>query len=361
MTTLRSLPALIALALSSLCAPAFAEGELQLGTLVNATPIERHNPSYPVSAAEQLKEGWVFISFCIDVQGNVHTPVIERSSGVPEFERASLKAILRWKYAPARLNGEPVEQCQASFRLQFSMRGLGLGARPAFTHQWKAASRLINEANLAEAKLALDALIPHNNYESAYLAVARARVAENTGDVKQQLSDLRTALMQSESMEKSLRRSVRRRVFALELQQSDWAAAHETYAALADQVDELSESEKNAGAKLAALVTGDTTLATHGELECRCDKANGAPLWSAPLLRREFTFSETSGKIDQIELRCLRHRFSAVFEANKGWRVPEAWGQCTLYVFGEEGAKFKLVEMAPQVAAAEGAASAAKP
>ena len=41
--------------------------------------------------------------------------------------------------------------------------------------------------------------------------------------------------------------------------------------------------------------------------------------------------------------------------------MPEAWGQCTLYVFGEEGAKFKLVEMAPQVAVAEGAASAAKP
>ncbi len=341
----------LALAVAFVCAPAFAEVEPPLGTFALAKPIHRRNPAYPISAAADWKEGWVLLSFCVDTTGTVHSVVIERSSGAPEFERVSLKAIQSWTYEPARLNGEPIEMCDVSVRLSFGMQGIGLGGRREFVREWRKASKLIEEARLAEAKAILDALKPSNNYESARMALARARIAANTGDQKQQLSDLRMALLQPQAMESRVRRSVRRQVFALEVQRREWASAHETYEDLADDVEALSEPEKKAGAQLADLIASDRTLATEGELECRCDKANGDPLWSARLLRREFAFAEASGKIDRFDLLCERHRFRAKFETDTAWRVPEAWGKCTLFVFGEEGAKFKLVETAPRVAA----------
>jgi TonB family protein len=350
----------LAVALAALCTPALAEEEPPLGTWIFAKPIARKNPSYPMSAVQQWKEGWVLVSFCIDATGSVHSAVIERSSGVPEFERAALRTIPKWKYEPARLNGEPTEACDVNVRLSFSMQGIGLGARREFVKQWKKASQLIDEAKLAEAKAVLDAIKPHNNYESGRLALARSRIASSTGDRKQQLADLRMALLQPKAIEPRLRRDVRRQVFALEIQQREWASAYETYGDLADDAEALSEPEKNAGAQLSSLIASDETLSTDGELECRCDKSNGDPLWSARLLRREFSFAEASGKIDRFDLLCEKRRFRATFQTGTAWRVPESWGKCTLYVFGEEGAKFKLVEMAPQIAAAEAAPPAGK-
>lgn len=314
---------------------------------------------YPMSAAAHWKEGWVVVSFCIDATGKVHTPVIERSSGAPEFERAALKALPGWIYEPARRDGQAIETCRVSVRLTFGMEGIPLGARRSYATRWKAASRLIDEGKVSEAKTIVDALTAENNYESARIALIRARIAANTGDTKQQLADLRAALWQPKSLEPPVRRNVRRQIFALELQHRDWAAAHDTYRDLADDVDKLSEAETRAGDQLAALVTGDQALATDAELECRCDKANGEPIWSARLLRREFGFSDATGKIDRFELRCTGTRFSAKFDTESAWTVPASWGDCTLFVFGEEGAKFRLVELAPQVAASAAPATPA--
>lgn len=348
-----------ALATTVMWATSTLAGEPPVGTLTLPKPIDRRSPDYPVVASMSWQEGWVLMSYCVDETGGVHTPVIERSSGVPAFERAALRTIPSWKYEPARRDGRAVEVCQVRVRLSFSMHGMPRGARVSFAKRWKKASRLIDEAKLAEAKQILDELSAENNYESARLSLARARIAANTGDRKQELGALRMALLQPQAIEPDLRKNVKRKVFALEVSQRDWASAHETYADLAEEVDSLSDSERRAGAQLAALVAGDQPLATDAELECRCDKSNGEPLWSARLLRREFGFSDATGKIDRFELRCTGTRFSAKFDTESAWTVPTSWGNCTLFVFGEEGAKFRLVELAPQVAASAASASPA--
>jgi TonB family protein len=348
-----------AIALVALCAPAVAEDAApRLGTLVDPKPIERKSPSYPMSALQGWKEGWVLVSFCVDTQGAVQNPVIERSSGVPEFERASLRAISQWKYEPARLDGLPVEQCQASVRLSFSMSGMPMGARPVFVRKWREASALIAQAKLAEAKVILDDLTPQNNYEGGRIALARSRIAQNTGDEQEQLAQLRAAMRQPQALEKDLLVNVERQVFALEVRNREWAAAYASYQALAKREDVLTPNERATGEKLDAMIRGGSVLSTDAKLECRCHRSNGAPLWSAQLLRREFGFGESVGAIERFELRCKGHRFSAAFEVDKAWRVPEAWGACTVYVFGEEGATFELLEY-PAAGAAAAAPAAA--
>jgi hypothetical protein len=98
-------------------------------------------------------------------------------------------------------------------------------------------------------------------------------------------------------------------------------------------------------------VRSEKLISSEGELTCRCDKEVQPAIWETKLLRREFGFASAEGKVDRFELRCARYRFTAAFVLDKNWRVPEAWGACSLYVFGEEGAKVKLIEMPAPIAA----------
>ena len=56
--------------------------------------------------------------------------------------------------------------------------------------------------------------------------------------------------------------------------------------------------------------------------------------------------SDVSGIADHVDLRCDFHRAVAEANSGTGLRLPEEWGDCRIYVFGEPGAKFKIVEYA---------------
>ncbi|MBM4383772.1 MAG: energy transducer TonB [Deltaproteobacteria bacterium] len=333
------------------CAPAAADLP-QFGTFVSAKPVERRNPSYPATAISRWKEGWVVVSYCIDATGAVRDPVIDRSSGAKEFERAALNSIPKWKYEPATLDGAPVEQCATQVRLSFNMEG-PLGARQEFAKPWRAAQKLIDANDLAGAEAKLSELVPENNYESARMHFARARIAEKRNDRRAQYEETQSARRFEYGVEKRLKADATRSAFALATNLQLWADALSLYEELKTEYPkELSEPLRNVGEEIAGKVKGDKAIATAGELTCRCDKEAQPALWEARLLRREFGFVDVVGKIERFELRCQGRRFTAKFETAKNWRVPDEWGACRLYVFGDEGAKFRLIEM-PDAATAQ--------
>ncbi len=67
-------------------------------------------------------------------------------------------------------------------------------------------------------------------------------------------------------------------------------------------------------------------------------------VWGHRLLRRMPGIQEIEGELDRVELRCKWKRVTAKPGEGKAWRIPEAWGTCDVFVFGEPGASFKLVE-----------------
>ena len=354
---LRTFP--IAAAVAAALATAAAAEDRPLGVFERAKRIDTTLPRFPAEARSQWLEGWVLASFCIGVDGKLRDPVIERSSGQKEFEREVLRTLPKWTYQPATQNGSPVEQCSVSVRISFSLQGAQYGARGAFVRKYRQASRLIEEGKLFEAGQVLDELKPSNNYESGRLAFARARVAEAAGKPAERLKHMRMALYFEDGIEKKHRGPAKRSVFALEVSQGEYAAALDRFRELMkDHGDELSVPEKLAGEQLEALVAGPKAIATPGELECRCDKENGEPLWSARLLRREFGFIDIEGEVERFEVRCETKQFAAKVAADKRWKIPPSWGDCTLFVFGAEGAKFRVVEMPEQVASVEAPAPA---
>lgn len=71
-------------------------------------PLYRVHPIYPTSMAKRMKSGWVRLQFTVSKSGFVKDIEVLESSD-SGFEKASIKAMEQWRYAPKFENGEPVE------------------------------------------------------------------------------------------------------------------------------------------------------------------------------------------------------------------------------------------------------------
>jgi len=87
----------------------------------DVVPIVRVNPQYPLRASERGIEGWVEVEFTISKLGTVKDPRVINSHPSSIFDRATLKAIRKWKYNPKIEDGEPVERPGIKVRLKFEL------------------------------------------------------------------------------------------------------------------------------------------------------------------------------------------------------------------------------------------------
>ena len=75
--------------------------------VVPATALQRVNPIYPPQARTQGIGGDVILDATIAQDGSV--PKVKIISGPPSLADAATRAVRRWRFSPAMLNGKPVE------------------------------------------------------------------------------------------------------------------------------------------------------------------------------------------------------------------------------------------------------------
>jgi protein TonB len=81
-------------------------------------PIVRVEPIYPRRAQSRGIEGYCDMEFTVMKTGEVTNAVaVECSSSV--FTNASVKAVLKWKYKPRVVNGEPIDSPGVRTRLTY--------------------------------------------------------------------------------------------------------------------------------------------------------------------------------------------------------------------------------------------------
>jgi TonB family protein len=73
-----------------------------------AQPLSTPAPKYPYLQRRAEAAAEVTVAFTVNSRGEVTRARIEKSSNV-DFNEASLAAIKRWTFAPARKDGQPVE------------------------------------------------------------------------------------------------------------------------------------------------------------------------------------------------------------------------------------------------------------
>jgi len=84
-------------------------------------PIVKVAPAYPQRAVTRGIEGYVLLEFTVDETGRVEAPRVIESAPPGVFDREALRAVLKFKYKPRVLNGEPVRVEGVLHRLTFEL------------------------------------------------------------------------------------------------------------------------------------------------------------------------------------------------------------------------------------------------
>jgi protein TonB len=83
-------------------------------------PIVRVAPVYPARALSRGLEGYVDMSFTVTQAGTVRDPLVLFSTS-SLFERAALRAVLKFKYKPRVVDGIPVDVPGVKTRISFQI------------------------------------------------------------------------------------------------------------------------------------------------------------------------------------------------------------------------------------------------
>ena len=83
-------------------------------------PIVRVAPVYPARALSRGLEGYVDMAFTVTTTGTVRDPVVIFSTS-SLFERAALRAVLKFKYKPRVVDGVPVDVPNVKTRITFKI------------------------------------------------------------------------------------------------------------------------------------------------------------------------------------------------------------------------------------------------
>lgn len=83
-------------------------------------PIVRVAPVYPARALSRGLEGYVDLSFTVTTTGTVRDPIVLYSTS-SLFERAAVRAVLKFKYKPRVVDGVPVDVPNVKTRISFQI------------------------------------------------------------------------------------------------------------------------------------------------------------------------------------------------------------------------------------------------
>ena len=83
-------------------------------------PIVRVAPVYPARALSRGLEGYVDLSFTVTTAGTVRDPIVMFSTS-SLFERAAIRAVLKFKYKPRVVDGVPVDVPGVKTRISFKI------------------------------------------------------------------------------------------------------------------------------------------------------------------------------------------------------------------------------------------------
>lgn len=320
----------------------------QLKTIEPPTPIKRVNPDYPKEAAIEGRTGWARFSFIVEPDGSVSNILKLDSSGSEDFERASIKAIKRWKYEPATVDGKPIQRCFNTVQMDFAMKGDGnseYAVRRRFSTKYNNAQQALKENNLDEAKELIDELSSIKNRfiaENNFLQTVKSAYFKAKGDKIRQLESLSNISFAHESKKSEPHEfAVLHQQFVLAVELNRLKQAFDVYEQLVElpSAKDYLSAYKETLDKVTAFVASENNIAVNSIIDEQ-------PFWSHTLVRNNFTFANIEGALSKLEVRC-NNKFH-VFNINEqsSWQVPESWQGCSLVVYGEKDTRFTLVELA---------------
>ncbi len=313
-----------------------------------AVVIEQPQPGYPGGSVRRGQEGWVKMSFVVTADGRAIDPIIIDSSGGAGFEREAREAVSTWRFEATTSSAELP---YVVINIRSEIRRGRNAATPDFIRRYRRImTHLYNEKNEHARKMADSTydLGGWNLYESTMLWLMLGRVEGVEGNHAGKLEMYRRALGVSnrKSLPRKDRRELLRKIFMLEANFGQYAAAMQTLALLKN----VAGSEKTVAslAERAEQIENDLIhsdiVRANATITNPCDCDDGQPLWHHAPTRRTFSFANLNGNVERFEARCESQRLSGDVEEGKLWTLAPEWGLCRIFVFGDDGARFDFLE-----------------
>lgn len=316
---------------------------------VYAKPVDRTAPRYPSSELRKRQQGWVELNYVVTKTGDVVEPVVEASSGSRAFERAALNTVKNWRYEPAMLNGEPIQQCKTAVRIAFAMEGAQSEVSRNFYRKYRKIDKTLAKGEVESASAELEKAFELKGLtlgELSWLWALQARLAGLQGDSEMQLVAVRRALAVSkEWIPDELRSGLLTTQVILELKQNRFAAALDAYAKLQAMDNANTADLDPVIRKIQKHIDSDEFLVNEAVIGGDGSCASCSSQWRYRPMRRAIEIADVDGTLGNLELRCEWQRFVDKARENVAWSIPASWGECSVVVFGETGSTFKLVEL----------------
>jgi len=353
----------------------------KLATIIDAEPIKRLPPKYPVKEAKAGRDGWVVMSFIVEPNGSTSNVLIEDSSGSREFENEASKALKKWTFQPASENGKAIQQCKNTVQLDFRMKLEDRGITKKFYRLYKRFNKALEEKNQKD----ISVLYPkikrfklNTHLESVYKFSILAKYEEHKNNKPAQLNYLDRVLMFSGSNSYFKRLRGEEMVSSVGFKMKAGQGKEKTKAELQNKTDDTKEQmfyatyhsklilelglNKVSAAlnsiehllllgnnkkqhpsylkqkqQLEKFIQGDTPIATLGNI-------GEKEFWQHRLLRNQFSFIDIEGQLTKIDLRCSNKRHVYTINDKSTWTIPPNWQGCSVYVYGDDNSAFTLVE-----------------
>jgi TonB family protein len=311
-----------------------------------ANALDQPLPEYPGGNVRSGQEGWVRMSYVVTGDGRAIDPIIIDSSGGDSFEREAIRVMPRWRFEQTGVE-HPYNLVDLRFEIY---RGRDMATSNFIRRYRRIVTHLHHEENDVARKQVDETarLGGWNLYESVMLWLMVGRVEGVEGKSTEKLESYRRALgiSNKQSLWGEDKAELLRKIFELELEHGQHAAAAATLAQLKRVpgneeelkllVDSISELER----KLA----GGDALVARGKLYNPCNCAQGSPVWNYSPARRVFSFENVDQGVERFEARCVSGRISDAVEPGKSVLLPDDWGKCRVFVFGSDGAGFDFRE-----------------
>ena len=341
---LRALLALIAVAGQTSVANAQTY-LIDVSNVGDAVVIEQAKPGYPRGLVPVGQDGWVRMHFVITANGVAVDPIIIDSSGGTPFEAEATQSARTWRFAPAAPDAElPNNLVNIRTRIRRGMNTPGLD----FMRVYNSIIKKISAERIDAARDKVDQVQGKggwNLYESTLLWMLNGRLAASAAG-KLEAYQRALSISTQRSLSNKDRLQLLGKIFMLQDEAGHFAAALRTFARL-NRIDESSEVAAELApraAEIEALLSSDAALAARATIYNPCNCEAGQALWYYRPARRTFSFANLNGNVERFEARCDNHRIRDAVTAGKSWTLAPEWGNCRVFVFGDDGSSFDFVE-----------------
>lgn len=314
--------------------------QLHLNTFENAKATKRVPPSYPKKLAKDGIEGWVKLSYAVDEDGSVSNVVVEQSSH-RLFEKETIKAIKKWKFTPATLDGKPIQQCLNNMTMDFKLHGANAGSD--FMNEVSGVITDIRANEIESANSKLQKLKEEKNFSfhKQYLVhIAESELAAKNGDKKAEYEALISALNTDPNLTSDAKISVLAKTFIAAVNTMQYAKALSIFDDLKNipASDEIVARLQSTQQQVSDFLASDQPFPTDMTVTERGTVHH-------PLSRSSFSLTGNLDDLSTLDIRCERKLSQFKVAPDVTWDIPESWGNCSLVVHGDANTAFTVVEL----------------